>query len=516
TQRPQYYRNTLEPIRIDKATLLKTLEDLRLAVRHGSDVIQTGRPQPDHWDGGGLFNGTLGSIALAFLRLEHQAPCLAEKGSSPDFRRLASQLILPKGPHLHLEPRQLSPIGCSPLAAIVLRILASSTAGVSGDDISNLHEAVELALELRHVIHHRGHNMGTDEVLYGRAGLLWAILNIRTHVFDAETREALLPVFEAVPRLVDVIIQAGRQGLRDFAERHGEQNAFPLMWLWHEGYYGLGAVHGITGILTVLLGCRLEELDDGTSRIYLPWIASTVTGICRVCISNNGHLPTSIPCRSSSRSSPLVQICHGSPGILLLLACARTNAHLTSNFWQPEWDETILLATERAWEEGLLSKGGCLCHGIAGNAWPLLLLHNCFEYEVEQMEEAKRNFRERTNATISTNTIGELSGDYFLSRALAFLLHARETRPYNSASVISSNRYRMPDSPFSLFEGLAGTVCAWAEACVAIQARLRKMELEEGHKVSSTAIRDDEIFGQLMLLQLGFPGLGGKGPSGLL
>ncbi|KAK9426982.1 hypothetical protein V1505DRAFT_98860 [Lipomyces doorenjongii] len=116
-------------------------------------------------------------------------------------------------------------------------------------------------------------------------------------------------------------------------------------------------------------------------------------------------------CNSSSRSSPPV-LTHCSPGILLLLACARTNAHLTSDFWQPEWDEAIRWATERVWEEGLLSKGGSLCHGIAGNAWPLLLLHNCFEYDVEQREGAKRKFRARTNATSSTNTIGELSGDF--------------------------------------------------------------------------------------------------------
>ncbi|KAK9490110.1 hypothetical protein V1508DRAFT_425916 [Lipomyces doorenjongii] len=76
---------------------------------------------------------------------------------------------------------------------------------------------------------HRGHNTGADEVLYGRAGLLWAILTFLTHVFDAETREALFPVFEAVPKVVDVIIQASRQGSRDFAMKHGEQNVFPLM-----------------------------------------------------------------------------------------------------------------------------------------------------------------------------------------------------------------------------------------------------------------------------------------------
>lgn len=73
----------------------------------------------------------------------------------------------------------------------------------------------------------------------------------------------------------------------------------------------------------------------------------------------------------------------------------------------------------------------------------------------------------------------------------------------------------MPDSPYSLFEGLAGTVCAWTEACAVIQTRLRKMELEEERAGSRTSPENDEVFEKLSLLQLGFPGLGGYGPNGL-
>lgn len=175
------------------------------------------------------------------------------------------------------------------------------------------------------------------------------------------------------------------------------------------------------------------------------------------------------------------------------------------------------MAAERIWEEGILSKGGSLCHGIAGNAWPFLLLHDCFEYGKEQSERAKRNYKERsgTSDVGLAGTKDALTGDYFLSRALALLLHARETRPYNRSAKTVSNDYRMPDSPYSLFEGLAGTVCAWAEACAAIQTRLRKMELDDEGATPATTPEDDEIFEKLSLRQLGFPGLGGHGPSGL-
>jgi hypothetical protein len=266
----------------------------------------------------------------------------------------------------------------------------------------------------------------------------------------------------------------------------------------------------------------MEELDSAASRNYLPWIANTITNLCRICISENGHLPTSTPPRPSSRPSHLVQICHGTPGILLLLATARRNASLTAAYWQPEWDEAIRLGTERVWEEGLLSKGGNICHGLAGNAWPLLMLHDCFEYDVEDMKIAKQTFIKRTPATQMSDRSREpsedLTGDYFLSRALAFLLLARESPPYNTALGIGSRYdFRMPDRPYSLFEGLAGIICAWAEACAVIQARLRKMDVEDGTaSISSTTLNDDEIFKKRMLQHLGFPGLGGRGPTGLL
>jgi hypothetical protein len=129
-----------------------------------------------------------------------------------------------------------------------------------------------------------------------------------------------------------------------------------------------------------------------------------------------------------------------------------------------------------------LSKGGGLCHGIAGNAWSLLLLHATFEYGQEEMEQAKSNYRQREGLTenaAASMMEDETTGDYFLSRAIAMLLHARETRPYNQSPGTGNPEYRMPDMPSSWFEGLAGTVCAWAEACAFIEARLRKIELSE-------------------------------------
>lgn len=57
--------------------------------------------------------------------------------------------------------------------------------------------------------------------------------------------------------------------------------------------------------------------------------------------------------------------------------------------------------------------------------------------------------------------------------------------------------YRTPDHPYSLFEGLSGTICAWLDACVLIRQRLSA---------------PNEKVGQM----LGIPGIGGARVHGLL
>ncbi|GFF47860.1 lanC-like protein 3 homolog [Aspergillus udagawae] len=477
---PQFYENILEPIGINQTNLLNALTELRSATRRGAELLE--KAGPAEVDGkNGLFMGVLG-IALAFLRLDHQVFSLTEEGetSSPDYRKLATERIPRHGPKIPLVPGRLSPLGSgSPLAATVMRIQAATKLGhaFSGADVDNLRDAVAIALKHGHIVPHANQNMGGDEVLNGRAGLLWSILNMRVLSLDEKSAEALKPIFESVPQLIEVIVEAGRQGHRDYVQAYGNTDALPLMWTYKEGRYGLGAVHGMAGILAVLLACKAEELNNGTSHDYFPWIADTVLGLC----------------------------------------CARRNRYFASNFWQPEWDKAIFLASERVWKEGLLSKGGSLCHGITGNAWPLLLLHDSCEYDVELLETARRNYRERAKTTTVEQLQPALTGEYFLSRALALLLHARETPPYNASPESSTYVYRMPDRPYSLSEGLAGTICAWADACVAIQARLRKMDFEKGNAASvAAALKGDVLFQELENRKLGFPTLAYHRPAGLL
>jgi hypothetical protein len=191
-----------------------------------------------------------------FLRLERQAHALSDFNfisgefdpPLPDFRTLMKEKINPHSLELKLQAGRPSPL-CSPsLGASVIRILATTYESDPSilslnikDDIATLHEAVQIAINQDPIVIRNGHSMGGDEVLYGRAGLLWALANIDEYNVDTETAQALQPVLELKPKLRDAIMGAGKKGVEEYARVHGETTALPLMWPWLDDYYGFGA-----------------------------------------------------------------------------------------------------------------------------------------------------------------------------------------------------------------------------------------------------------------------------------
>lgn len=151
---------------------------------------------------------------------------------------------MPHGPNLPLKSGFLSPLGSfSPVTGALMRILAASTDGsaISDADITSLEDAVKLAIKNGPMVPQGDKMMGGDELIYGRPGLLWSIFNLRVQHFDENTKKRLQPVFDALPNLVDVIVDAGRQGQKDYTKLHGEKDALPLMWSWKESRFYLGA-----------------------------------------------------------------------------------------------------------------------------------------------------------------------------------------------------------------------------------------------------------------------------------
>lgn len=101
-----------------------------------------------------------------------------------------------------------------------------------------------------------------------------------------------------------------------------DSNSWLLMWSLIDGWHSLGAMHGISGTLSVLISPELEELYPKIVHEY-PKIAATITGLCEVCIKNGGHLPMLVPSLPTEGPLPMVQVCHGAPGLICLLVCAK-------------------------------------------------------------------------------------------------------------------------------------------------------------------------------------------------
>jgi hypothetical protein len=86
------------------------------------------------------------------------------------------------------------------------------------------------------------------EVLYGRAGLLYALLLLRKHLpnkTDGADELHTIVSDEVVEKLVDDIVRRGGYGARSYREALPSGAMAPaLMWSWHGKRY-LGGAHGL-------------------------------------------------------------------------------------------------------------------------------------------------------------------------------------------------------------------------------------------------------------------------------
>jgi lantibiotic modifying enzyme len=130
--------------------------------------------------------------------------------------------------------------------------------------------------------------------------------------------------------------------------------------------------------------------------------------------SSDGNFPCVLE-DAGKQDHKLVHWCHGAPGAVYVFA----KAYLV--FREEKYLHAVIRAGDLIWMKGLLKKGPGICHGIAGNGYVFLLLYRL-------TNELKHLYRASCFANFLTN-------DNFLREA------------------------RAPDSPMSLYEGIAGTVC---------------------------------------------------------
>jgi hypothetical protein len=110
------------------------------------------------------------------------------------------------------------------------------------------------------------------------------------------------------------------------------------------------------------------------------------------------------------------------------------------------------------YRHGLLSKGVGLCHGVGGSVFALLAVS-----DVLDPARTKKTKTSKSNETqLSTEE------NYYLVRAVHLAQLAA-----NHEALTARGEMSVPDHPWSLYEGMAGMCCAWAEV-------LRRLTLKQG------------------------------------
>ncbi|XP_029162376.1 lanC-like protein 3 homolog [Nylanderia fulva] len=245
---------------------------------------------------------------------------------------------------------------------------------------------------------------GSDEFFVGRAGFLYGALWLNRMM-----KNTVVPL-DMMHEIARTIVASGQM----YARVHN--SPCPLMYAYYGTEY-LGAAHGLCAILQILIQVP-SFLDDNED----------INNTTRTCVDYFLSLQMTsgnFPCATdeidySGRSvrdsnSELVHWCHGAPGAIYLMAAAYLR-------WKDQrYLNSCVLAGDLVWRKGLLKKGPGICHGVAGNGYVFLLLYRLTGNELHLYRAAK--FADFMNSP------------QFQSDA------------------------RTPDSPYSLYEGIAGTAC---------------------------------------------------------
>lgn len=195
----------------------------------------------------------------------------------------------------------------------------------------------------------------------------------------------------------------------------------PIMYTWHDKHY-IGAAHGLAGIVYMLLNLQLDTHPEQIDLVQgtIKYLLSLQT--------ESGNFPSSL---ESAPQDHLVQYCHGAPGIIPMLCLA------TKSIDKSVIDKPLREAIKTTWNYGLLTKGHGLCHGVAGNGYAFLSAYNA---------------------------LGDVEYLYYALKFTEFILNFENTEG-------------SPDNLYSLYEGLAGTICFMADMLNVSKAAFPGFEL---------------------------------------
>lgn len=184
-----------------------------------------------------------------------------------------------------------------------------------------------------------GHEDGSNEWLYGRAGYLY-FLRLCRSVFASSRTDASSSSNSSIAAALNTAI----------SNTVARILSSPQPWTWHGKAY-LGAAHGTIGIITQVV------LSQPSAA---PALQDLLAGLLAEHQLPSGNFRSSV----GSESDRLVQFCHGGPGFGVSLAS------LAPFFpaLRTQIEAVVEKIREDVWRRGVLTKVPCLCHGVAGNA----------------------------------------------------------------------------------------------------------------------------------------------------
>ncbi|GJP81208.1 hypothetical protein CLOP_g11375, partial [Closterium sp. NIES-67] len=276
------------------------------------------------------------------------------------------------------------------------------------------------------------------ELLYGRAGLLWAALFIRKYLGHAAVPDSVCrPILEA-------IIAGGRF----FAQE------------WYPPFQAMSPTsrpHSPTSPPHSRHQKRRKDSGGGqlpggnypSSEERRLAAAAPVVGAAAAAAGDaEGGAG-----RAAAAADKLVQWCHGAPGVAMALANAAM-AHPSRR----DLLAAAVAAGEVVWQRGLLRKMG-VCHGIAGNTYVFLSLHRATTAlcpsTTHTTHGSHTSHSSRDEAT--TPELPPPSAHLHRARAFAAFLLAHRQRLADAALLHCGDR------PFSLMEGLGGVACLFLD-----------------------------------------------------
>ncbi|XP_054847960.1 lanC-like protein 2 [Eublepharis macularius] len=259
-----------------------------------------------------------------------------------------------------------------------------------------------------------------DELLYGKAGYLYALLYLNTEIGPDTVPQSV------IKEVIDSIIESGKK----FSLEERKAERCPLLYQWHKKQY-IGAAHGVAGIYYMLMQPASHVDQETLTELVKPSI-----DYVRHKKFRSGNYPSSL----SNETDRLVHWCHGAPGVIHMLMQAY------QVFKEDKYLKDAMECSDVIWQRGLLRKGYGLCHGTAGNGYAFLSLY--------RLTQDKK----------------------YLYRACKFAEWCME---------YGAHGCRIPDRPYSLFEGMAGAIHFLSDILVPEKSHFPAFEfspLKKGNK----------------------------------